>query len=68
MKRQVWLNIESGEFSDSWEVDENGNSIEFKTLTLEKLKEPAVDRKWKLIEYICHTDESFEFCNLMKLR
>lgn len=28
----------------------------------------TMDKNWKLIEYQCHTDEEFEFYNMMKLK
>lgn len=56
----VWLNLETGEFSNSW-----SESCE------EDLSELIGDSRntvWKLIEYKCHSDKDFEFYNLMKLK
>ena len=61
-KKYVWLNLETGEFSNSWDekIHERITHIE------EDLKE--VKSPWKLIEYTCLSDKNFEFCNLMKLK
>lgn len=71
--KQVWLNIETGEFSNSWPVDENGNSVEFPSQTKETLLgylnlQPEVAYKWKLIEYHCVNDKDFSFYEAMRLK
>lgn len=68
MNKCVWLNIETGEFSNSWEVDSNGDSIKFPAPKLDLLKGFPINSKWKLIQYTCHSDSEFEFSHLMKLR
>lgn len=61
MKR-VWLNINTGEFSDSWVPSETINNY----LTPEYINESTA-RGWKLIEYNCINDQAFELCDLMKV-
>jgi hypothetical protein len=60
-KKQVWLNINTGEFSNSWDASEPLNRTE------ENLKESGKDG-WKLIEFTCLNDETFVFTQHMKLR
>lgn len=61
-KRYVWLNMETGRFSNSW-TDEDFKDI---NETPQSLSEGKAE--WKLIEYFCHNDDDFEFMNQMKLR
>jgi hypothetical protein len=56
MKKYVWLNIKTGEFSNSW-LDANNSTV----------KNTKIQNEWKLIEYSCLSDNDFEFYNLMKL-
>lgn len=64
MKRQVWLNLMTGEFSDSWEaLDPIALEVH-----LQYSKDHPETSHWKLIEYECLTDGSFEFYKQMKLR
>lgn len=60
-KRFVWLNVATGEFSNSWGEDEH------KGLTQEDL-DTAKTNGWKLIEYKCLNDGDFSFLNLMSLK
>lgn len=59
--KYVWLNLETGKFSNSW--DEKTHQDFF-----EKRNTHGVDTKWKLIKYECLNDEDFEFYNMMKLK
>ena len=64
MIKYVWLNIETGEFSNSWNeklMEEVGGHDE----VIEKV---GVDSKWKMIRYECTTDPDFEFCDMMKVK
>lgn len=61
MKRYVWLNIQTGEFSNSWSEEEQ------KQLSKEDIDE-RYNTHYKLIEYKCLTDNDFEFCSLMSTR
>lgn len=61
MKR-VWLNINTGEFSDSWVLTETLDKV----LTQDVIADAAT-RGWKLIEYNCINDQAFELCDLMKV-
>ncbi len=59
--KYVWLNINTGEFSNSWDEE-----------TQQKyLKQEEIDNSrsegWKLIKYKCLSDEEFEFYNIMKV-
>lgn len=59
MKRYVWFNPKTGEFSDSWTEEEHD----------EYLMEEGLERMkgWKLIKYECENDKDFEFYNRMKI-
>ena len=61
MKKYVWLNIATGEFSDSWTEE----------MMLEHFKnynwENDIRDGWKMIEYKCLNDKDFNFYNLMKI-
>lgn len=59
MKR-VWFNINTGEFSNSWNASDH---VAF----VEENMELAATKGWKLIEYTCVNDTDFELCDLMKI-
>jgi|AntRauTorcE11898_2_1112593.scaffolds.fasta_scaffold33286_3 hypothetical protein len=66
MKKYVWLNLDTGEFSNSWDeemhkatFDDDSDLYEWMTTN---------DSRIKLICYECPNDENFEFCNLMRLK
>lgn len=59
--KRVWLNLVTGEYSNSWEK-------EAFTEPSETMLELATKNKWKLIEYTCINDPDFELYNQMKLR
>jgi len=59
--RYVWLNIATGEFSNSWDDSEFTDS-------LETLLDGEISSEWKLIKYECRTDENFNFNDRMKLQ
>jgi hypothetical protein len=62
VKKYVWLNLATGEFSNSWsEADhiKHGEGIE---------EQAKMDFTWKLIAYECLNDEKFEFYNGMKIK
>ncbi len=60
-KKHVWFNLNTGEFSNSWEP-----SLTAKLFNEQELKE-ANDRGTKLIEYHCVNDENFDFYERMKV-
>lgn len=62
--RRVWLDLNTGEFSDSWE---KGGIGDFKPEELEKTLALRDLQATKLIEYTCYNDPDFEFCDLMKV-
>ena len=64
MKRQVWVNLQTGEFSNSWDKLPYDRLQEH----LDYCKDNPDKDYWKLIEYECLTDPDFEFYNQMKLR
>lgn len=68
MKKQVWLNLKTGEFTDSWVPIESGYNATTKLLEDVNDINERTKGCWKLIEYECLNDEDFEFFNLMKLR
>lgn len=65
--RYVWLNIVTGEFSDSWQ--ESDFSIDTNQLIADAIKDTKPDERasWKLIEYRCLTDGDFQFDRNMRL-
>ena len=68
MTRYVWLNLNTGEFSNSWnqEIQDIMAPIDLLKSVPEDKQEEA--KLWKLIKYECLNDESFEFYNMMKLK
>jgi hypothetical protein len=66
MKKQVWLNLNTGEFSSSWLKDEYPEgSVVRKTMNEEMGR--MTKEGWKLIEYECLNDSDFDFYNRMKI-
>lgn len=61
--RYVWLNMNTGEFSNSWSQEEHDSC----TTPPEELLSDEHDG-WKLIKYECVNDPDFQFYNLMRLR
>lgn len=61
--RYVWLNMNTGKFSNSWNEETHNKYI------ADDEEELALARKdnWKLIKYQCLSDEKFEFYDLMKI-
>ena len=59
----VWLNVNTGEFSDSWN-EEDYPSID----TNELIEKYNPKDGWKLIEYNCLNDTLFQFNNLMVIK
>lgn len=71
IKKQVWLNIETGEFSNSWIPDEDRLSKTSRLLEdVEEVNHKAYNdcKVWKLIEFECLSDGEFEFNKMMRLR
>lgn len=63
--KKVWLNIVTGEFSNSWTT---GGDLDIKFTNYEEQIKEASKKGWKLIEYQCLNDPDFELYNQMKLR
>lgn len=61
-KRYCWLKMPEGEFSTSFNEQELQNRIANGNVTA------RTEDGWKLIEYTCINDETFEFTDKMKLR
>lgn len=59
--RYVWLNINDGKFSNSWDEETH-------LLVDDEMLEIAERDGWKLIKYQCLTDEKFEFYNRMVIK
>lgn len=57
--RYVWLNIATGEFSNSWTEEEQERA---------KVQADPERPHWKLIKYACVNDETFMFINRMQIR
>lgn len=63
MKQYVWLNLNTGEFSNSWTEEDH------KKYNIDRLlNEDDNSNGWKLIEYTCLNDNEFYFYNKMKLK
>lgn len=58
--RYVWLNLNNGEFSNSWDESQQ------KYVDAEMIEEARKDN-WRLIKYECLSDQKFEFYNMMKI-
>jgi len=58
--RYVWLDMNTGKFSNSWdeEMQKTLNEDDFKI---------ANTKNFKLLKYQCLSDENFEFYNMMRL-
>lgn len=65
-KKYVWLDLNTGEFSNTWDDAEMLKEVEFQLDSLIEAFQHAPG--WKLIEYTCLSDEAFEFNGLMKIR
>ena len=62
MPKYVWLNIDTGKFSNAWDYEEMEGQ------TQELINFANVDiGNWKLIKFECLNDTNFEFNNLMKI-
>jgi hypothetical protein len=55
-----WLDINTGKFSNTW--DEKQHEI-----VDDEMLEIAIRDNWKLIKYVCLTDNAFEFSSSMVL-
>jgi hypothetical protein len=64
MKRQVWINMNTGEFSNSWDKPEE-ESVFHSFLLETRIK--ANEEGWKLIEYECLNDREFQFTDWMQI-
>ena len=63
--KKVWLNIVTGEFSNSWQ---SGGLYDINYPSFEEECKAASERGYKLIEYKCLNDPDFELYSQMKLR
>ena len=63
MKKYVWLNMETGKFSNSWTEEEHKRLLTDKEIKEWYEKNP----QWKLIEYTCINEPSFELYERMKI-
>lgn len=64
-KKYVWLNLNTGEFSNSWGDEDMLKGVSDLDSLIEDFQHAP---GWKLIEYTCLSDETFEFNGLMKIR
>jgi hypothetical protein len=63
--KKVWINVVTGEFSNSWQSD---GPLDIKFSNYEEECKEAAKQGFKLIEYRCLNDPCFELYNQMKLR
>jgi len=64
VKRFVWLNIETGKFSESWDEETHQRAFTEQELKEHGEKYPL----WKLIQYECITDPEFVFNHHMVIK
>jgi hypothetical protein len=64
MKLYVWLDIETGKFSNSWTQEEHDKYFGDKELDEHHEKNPL----WKLITYESLSDKDFMFTNRMVIK
>lgn len=66
--RYVWLNLATGEFSNSW-LASDYPTLSTEALVLDSKQNTPPDQRpsWKLIEYRCLTDSEFQFDHNMRL-
>jgi hypothetical protein len=62
-KLYCWLNLNTGKFSNSWD-EESHKQWGPKENDFADAREGG----WKLIEYTCLNDDTFQFYNQMKLK
>lgn len=65
MKRFVWLNIETGVFSNSWDEETHNRCFPNSNELIEHGKKYPTS---KLIAYECLTDADFDFNKYMKIK
>lgn len=68
MAKYVWINLTTGEFSNSWDLSFMSSRFETEEEMIKDLTGKNHPPEWKLIKYECLTDSEFEFYNLMKLK
>ncbi len=56
--KQVWLNLNTGQFSNSW------YKSEFDVSADQSMLDSANETNWKLIEYQCPNDPGFDFYSM----
>lgn len=66
--KKVWINIVTGEFSNSWQSGGILDAQDAQWTNWEEECKAASARGFKLIEYKCLNDPTFELYNQMKLR
>lgn len=66
MKKWVWLNLKTGEFSNTFNINSLADVEKF-IKDADEINKQYYEN-WKLIEYTCLNDKEFEFSDLMKLR
>ena len=63
----VWLDLITGNFSNSWQIDNIVTNSMMKDM-IESSSKPPNSRNWKLIKYECLNDPEFKLYNKMRLR
>jgi hypothetical protein len=63
--KYVWLNLNTGEFSNSWNEEQHK---ETEGAWTEESIDNATKSGWKLLQYSCLNDPSFELYDRMKLK
>lgn len=61
--KYVWLNMNTGEFSNSWDEETHDGLLDF----FESNLEDSTNNGWKLIKYECLNDDDFDFYSMMKI-
>lgn len=60
MSKYVWLNLNTGEFSNSWGEQVHSQDTSY-------FNNVDKESHWKLIKYDCLTDSEFELYDRMKI-
>lgn len=67
-RSNVWLEIATGRFSDSWMSEKKGPCSDAELIKTSGVINAKQYEAWKLIQYECLNDHDFQFSRLMQLR
>ena len=67
MKKFAWLNLTTGEFSNTWTEEDMKHKDDYLRELIQYSNTPYDGSIWKLLSYECLNDDGLEFFNCMKL-